>query len=152
MGLDDPAKKMSKSAASPNNYIALLDSPETAAKKISRAVTDSGAEIKSGADHRQGGVPPHGGDKPALTNLLTIYSLLSDKKIKEIEKEYAGKQYSDFKKGLTKVVTSFLSDFQNKFHALDDEKIKNILAEGADKARAMANKKMEDVKNKMGLL
>ena len=140
MGLDDPAKKMSKSAASPNNYIALLDSPTVAAKKISRAVTDSGTEIKSGTN------------KPALTNLLTIYSLLSGQKIKDIEKEYIDKRYSDFKKGLTEVVVNFLSDFQNKFHALDDEKIKNILAEGADKARAMANKKMEDVKNKMGLL
>ena len=140
MGLDDPAKKMSKSAASPNNYIALLDSPTVAAKKISRAVTDSGTEIKSGTN------------KPALTNLLTIYSLLSGQKIKDIEKEYIDKRYSDFKKGLTEVVVNFLSDFQNKFHALDDEKIKNILAEGAKKARAIAEKKMIDVKNKMGLL
>jgi len=140
MGLDDPSKKMSKSATSPNNYIALLDSPEVTAKKISRAVTDSGSTIESGSD------------KPALTNLLTIYSLLSGQTIKNIEKEYAGKGYADFKKGLTTVVTSFLSDFQTKFNALDDNKVKAILEDGANKARAIAEKKMADVKNKMGLL
>lgn len=139
MGLDDPSKKMSKSAASPNNYIALLDSLAVAAKKISRAVTDSGSTIKSGAD------------KPALTNLLTIYSLLSGQNIKNIEKKYAGKGYADFKKGLTEVVTNFLSDFQNKFKALDDNKVKAILEDGAKKAGAIAQKKMADVKNKMGL-
>ena len=140
MGLDDAGKKMSKSATSPNNYISLLDSLEVAKKKISRAVTDSGSTIESGAD------------KPALTNLLTIYSLLSGQKIKDIEKEYTGKGYADFKKGLAEIVTNFLSDFQTKFNALDDEKVKNILADGAEKARAMAEKKMEEVKTKMGLI
>lgn len=140
MGLDDPSKKMSKSAPSPNNYIALLDSPAAAAKKISRAITDSGAEIKSGAD------------KPALTNLLTIYSLLSGQSLKNIEKEYAGKGYADFKKGLAEVITNFLTDFQAKFNALDNNKVKSVLAAGAQKARAMAEKKMNDVKNKMGLI
>lgn len=139
MGLDDPSKKMSKSASSPNNYIALLDAPTVAIKKISRAVTDSGAVIKSGAD------------KPALTNLLTLYSLLSGQSIKNIEKKYAGKGYADFKKGLAKVVTNFLSDFQNKFKALDDNKVKAILEDGAKKSRQIAQTKMEDVKTKMGL-
>ena len=139
MGLDDPSKKMSKSASSPNNYIALLDNPDVAAKKISRAVTDSGTEIKSGKD------------KPALTNLLIIYSLLSGQTIKNIEKNYAGKQYSDFKKGLSEVVVNFLADFQAKFNALDDGKVKSVLTDGAKKARALAEKKINDVKNKMGL-
>lgn len=140
MGLDDAGKKMSKSATSPNNYIALLDSVEVAAKKISRAVTDSGSTIESGKD------------KPALTNLLTIYSLLSGKTVKEIEKEYIDKRYSDFKKGLTEVVTAFLSDFQTKFNALDDNKVKTILEDGAKKARQIAQAKMHDVKTKMGLI
>ncbi|MEK9132415.1 MAG: tryptophan--tRNA ligase [Patescibacteria group bacterium] len=140
MGLDDPSKKMSKSAASPNNYIALLDPPEVAAKKISRAVTDSGSEIKSG------------GDKPALTNLLTIYSLLSGQSIKNIEKKYTGKGYADFKKGLSEVVVNFLSDFQTKFKAIDDDKVKSILEAGAEKARLIAEKKLENVKTKIGLI
>lgn len=139
MGLDDPNKKMSKSASSPANYIALLDSPETAAKKIMKAVTDSGSEIKAGAG------------KPALTNLLNIYSALSNKPVKEIEKEYAGKGYGDFKKGLAAEVNKFLSEFQKKFHALRDEEVKKILKDGAVKARTLAGKKMEQVKIKIGL-
>ncbi len=140
MGLDDPNKKMSKSASSANNYIALLDSPEVIKKKISRAVTDSGSTITQGAD------------RPALTNLLTIYSLLTNKTIKEIENEYEGKGYADFKKGLAEVVTAFTSDFQNKFNALDDEKVKQVLRKGAEKAKAVAAEKMKTVKEKIGLL
>jgi len=139
MGLDDPGKKMSKSAASPANYIALLDSPEIASKKIMKAVTDSGSEIKAGAG------------KPALTNLLNIYSALSGKLVKEIEKEYSGKGYGDFKKGLAAEVNQFLSEFQNKFHALQDEEVEKILKDGAAKARTLAGKKMEQIKIKIGL-
>ena len=112
---------------------------EIARKKIMRAVTDSGTEVKSGAD------------KPALTNLLTIYSLLTGKTIKEIEKEYAGKGYADFKKGLADVVVEFLTDFQIKFNALNDSDVRAILQTGAEKARTMAGKKMEKVRKKMGL-
>lgn len=140
MGLDDPSKKMSKSATSANSYIALLDSPEVVAKKISRAVTDSGTTIEAGTD------------RPALTNLLTIYSLLTHNSIKDIEKEYTGKGYADFKKGLSAVVTEFISDFQHKFNALDDDSVKKILEDGATKARAVAEKKMEEVKKNIGLL
>lgn len=140
MGLDDPSKKMSKSATSANSYIALLDSPEVVAKKISRAVTDSGTTIEAGSE------------RPALTNLLTIYSLLTHKSIKDIEKEYNGKGYADFKKGLSAVVTEFISDFQNKFNALDDTSVKNILKDGAAKARTVAEKKIEEVKKNIGLL
>lgn len=140
MGLDDPSKKMSKSAASANSYIALLDSPEVVAKKISRAVTDSGTTIEAGTD------------RPALTNLLTIYSLLAHKSIKDIEKEYTGKGYADFKKGLAAVVTEFISDFQHTFNALDDNSVKKILEDGATKARAVAEKKIEEVKKNIGLL
>lgn len=140
MGLDDPNKKMSKSAPNTANYISLLDSPEVAAKKIMRAVTDSGSEIKSGKD------------KPALTNLLTIYSLLSGKEIKNIEKEYAGHGYADFKKGLAAIVTDFLSDFQKKFNAIKDSDVRDVLAEGGKKAKIIAGKKMDEVRKKMGLI
>jgi tryptophanyl-tRNA synthetase len=140
MGLDDPSKKMSKSSPNAGSYIALLDSPEAAAKKIMRAVTDSGSEIKSGAD------------KPALTNLLTIYSLLSGKEIKEIEKEYTGRGYADFKKGLAEVVSDFLSSFQKKFNTVKDSDVRDVLAEGGKKAKAIADKKMDEVKKKIGLI
>jgi len=139
LGLDDPSKKMSKSAASPNNYITLVDDPEVAKKKIMRAVTDSGSEVKSGAD------------KPALTNLLTIYSLLTNQSIKEIEKEYADKGYGDFKKGLAEVVEKFLSEFQTKFNKITDKEARAILEAGASKVQKLAAKKMEEVKSKNGI-
>ena len=81
MGLDDPTKKMSKSASSPYNYIAITDDADTIRNKIKRAVTDSGSEVKAGPD------------KPALTNLLTIFSEVTGKTAEEIEKEFAGKGY-----------------------------------------------------------
>jgi len=140
MGLDDPTKKMSKSAASPNNYIALLDAPEAARKKIMRAVTDSGSEIKSGAD------------KPALTNLLTIYSLLSGVEIKDLEKKYIGRGYGDFKKDLADEVVKFLTNFQNKFNKIKDSEVKKVLEDGAKRANTIANAKIFEVKKKMGII
>ncbi|MFA6486377.1 MAG: tryptophan--tRNA ligase [Candidatus Magasanikbacteria bacterium] len=139
MGLDDPAKKMSKTASSSANYISLLDSPEVAKKKIMRAVTDSGAEIKSGAD------------KPALTNLLTIHSLLSGRSIKDLEKQFVGHGYGDFKKDLAEVVAQFLTNFQTKFNEISDDDARAILQSGADRARALAEKKLIEIKQKIGL-
>ncbi len=140
MGLDDAGKKMSKSAPSPANYIALLDDPAVAKKKIMRAVTDSGTEVKSGTD------------KPALTNLLTIYSLLVGKSIKELEKQYTGKGYGDFKNDLADVVADFLADFQQKFNKISDADVKEILRSGADKARVIADKKISQVKKAVGII
>lgn len=139
MGLDDPSKKMSKSATSSFNYISLLDDPEVAKKKIMKAVTDSGSEIK------------YTDDKPALKNLLTIYSLLSNEKISEIEKKYIGRGYGDFKKDLAEIVANFLIDFQKKFNKISDKEVKKLLEDGADKARKIAAKKMEEVKEKIGI-
>ncbi|OGH87757.1 MAG: tryptophan--tRNA ligase [Candidatus Magasanikbacteria bacterium RIFOXYC2_FULL_42_28] len=140
MGLDDPSKKMSKSAVSANNYISLMDTPAVARKKIMKAVTDSGAEVKGGAD------------KPALNNLLGIYSLLSGASVKDLEKQYAGKGYGDFKTGLADEVEKFLVNFQNKFNAISDKGIEKVLTEGAGKARQLAVAKINLVKNKIGIL
>jgi len=139
MGLDDPGKKMSKSASSPANYIALLDKPDVATKKIMKAVTDSGTEIA------------YGKDRPAISNLLTIYSLLGNAGIKEIEKQYQGKGYADFKKGLAQVVNNFLIDFQNRFNHISDDEVVEILKSGAKQANSIADKKMSDVRKKIGL-
>lgn len=139
MGLDDPTKKMSKSAKSEYNYIALTDSPEIIKKKISKAVTDSGSEIKAGTD------------KPALTNLLNIYSLLSDKSIKDIEKEYDGKSYAQFKNGLAQVTIDFLSKFQQNFNNLEGKQVLSILQAGAQKAQRIASDKIDQVKKAVGL-
>jgi len=142
MALDDPTKKMSKSAKSPLNYIALTDPPDLIREKIKKAVTDSGKEII------------YGPDKPALSNLLTIYSLLTGESIKELEKQYRGRGYAEFKNDLAEMIVKFLKPFQEKYADLDknpDYMIK-ILHDGAQKAREIAEKTMKEVKDKIGLI
>lgn len=140
MGLDDPTKKMSKSAASEYSFIALADDSETAKKKIMKAVTDSGSEIAF-AD-----------DKPALRNLITIYSLLGDKSTDEIVAMYQGKGYADFKRDLAEVVAAFLADFQSKLAGISDDEAMRVLHTGAEKAHMVASAKMREVREKMGLV
>ncbi|HRZ95318.1 MAG TPA: tryptophan--tRNA ligase [Candidatus Moranbacteria bacterium] len=140
MGLDDPTKKMSKSAKSDYNYIALNDSEEDVRRKIKKAVTDSGSEIV------------YRDDKPALMNLINIYSLLSDKPAKEIEKQYKGKGYAEFKTDLAEVIIKFMNPFQEKMNDLSDEKVLEILREGAEKVRPIAKNKLDEVKKKIGFV
>lgn len=140
MGLDDPAKKMSKSAPSEYNRIDLLDEPEKAKKKIMKAMTDSGNEIE------------YSPEKPAIKNLIDIYASFSDKSAKEIVAMYKGKGYGDFKKDLAEVVAEFLSDFQVKYNAISDDEVLKILREGAEKVRPLAKAKMDEVKKKVGFI
>ena len=143
MSLDDSSKKMSKSADSVNNYIALLDTPEIIRNKIKVAVTDSESEIKYDTEN-----------KPAVSNLLIIYSLFSKKPISEIEKNYAGKNYSVFKKDLAEVIIEGLSPFQKKYKEMEanPDYIKKVLREGADKAKKIAVQTMSEVRSKIGFL
>jgi tryptophanyl-tRNA synthetase len=140
MGLDDPSKKMSKSAKSEYNYINLSDSEEDVRRKIKKAVTDSGSEIV------------YKDDKPALMNLINIYSLLSDKSAKDIEKMYAGKGYAEFKADLAEEIIKFLKPFQEKIREYSDEKVLKILEEGAEKVRPIAKAKLDEVKKKIGFI
>jgi len=140
MGLDNPEKKMSKSAPSEYNRIDLLDDPETAKKKIMKAVTDSGTEII------------YSDEKPAIKNLINIYSTLGNISPKEIETMYQGKGYGDFKKGLADMVAEFLTGFQKKYNAISDEEVLAILREGAEKVRPIARKKLDEVKEKVGFI
>ncbi len=141
MGLDDPMKKMSKSATSPKNYLSLMDDDKTVQKKIMSAVTDSGKEIHAGADH------------PALSNLLTIYSLVAKKSIKQIELDYAGKGYADFKADLAELLTLWLKPLQAEIKAyLKHEKdLVKILNDGASRAREIAARKMEKIRERIGV-
>lgn len=143
MGLDDPTKKMSKSAESAKNYIALLDEPEIIRKKIASAVTDSGAEIKFDAKN-----------KPAISNLLNIYSLFSEREISEIEKEYTNKSYAEFKSNLAEVIIHALEPLQIKYKELenDPQYIEKILKNGADAAKEIASRKLSEVKQKIGFI
>ncbi|HBV57982.1 MAG TPA: tryptophan--tRNA ligase [Candidatus Magasanikbacteria bacterium] len=140
MGLDDPLKKMSKSAVSSFNFIALTDDAKTVEKKIARAVTDSGREVVSGSD------------KPALTNLLTIHSLLKNQTIAQSEKEFVGQGYADFKKALSLEINKFLQPIQKKISATDDKTVLKILFDGQSRAKKLAEKKMKEVKEKVGLI
>ncbi len=141
MGLDDPTKKMSKSASAAN-YIALSDSPDTIRKKISRAVTDSGSDIRPGPD------------KPALTNLLGIYQAFSGLPTKELEARYAGKGYAVLKKDLADVLVDALSPIREKMTELlnDKTELHRILKTSADRARALAEPMLAMVKEKVGFL
>lgn len=143
MGLDDPKKKMSKSAPSPKNYIAVLDTPDSIRKKISSAVTDSGNEVEY--DEK---------NKPAVSNLLNIYSLFSNKNIKNIEKEYKDKDYSSFKKDLAEIIITGLSPIQQKYKELENNPsyVKKILDDGEIKAKEIASKKLNEVKKRIGFI
>lgn len=140
MGLDNPEKKMSKSAESEYNYIALIDDAETVRRKIKKAVTDSGSEIV------------YSDDKPALKNLINIYASFSGKEPREIEKMFVGKGYGDFKTELAEVIVKFLEPFQARYNALSDEEVLEILKQGAEKVRPIAKKKLDEVKKKIGFV
>lgn len=138
--LDEPEKKMSKSASSPYNYIALTDNPEEAAKKIKKAVTDTGTEIKYDEEN-----------KPGLSNLLQIHSFLSKKSITELEKEYQDKGYGDLKKDLSEIVKNFLSDFQEKYNNISDEDVEKILEQGRQNLEPLAEETLKRVKERIGV-
>ncbi len=140
MGLDDPTKKMSKSAVSKYNYITLMDEPDVVRKKIRKAVTDSGSDVT------------YSDERPALQNLLNIYTLLSKKSIKEIELMYDGRGFGDFKNDLAEVIIEFLTSFQQRVNDISDEEVKRILKSGAKKANEQATQKIQEVKEKIGFV
>src|SRR3989344_9478726 len=139
MSLQDPKKKMSKTG---DEGIVLSDDPDTIRSKIKKAVTDSGKEIYFDEDK-----------KPAISNLLTIFSLLSGKDVTETENEYKGKSYVDFKSDLAEMVINFLKPFQEKRKEFENnpEKVKEILERSEEKARQLTNITLREVRQKMGL-
>jgi tryptophanyl-tRNA synthetase len=140
MSLQDPIKKMSKSDANQNNSIGLLEDVESASKKIMRAVTDSGSDI----DYDMV-------EKPALSNLLTIYAILGTREIKRLVKDYRGQGYGDFKKDLAEVVAKFLDNFQKKYNSFSDDDVLKILEDGKNKINKIAEEKMEKVRKAIGV-
>jgi len=141
MGLDDPTKKMSKSAPSEKNYISLMDDEQTVLKKIKSAVTDSEGTI----EYRE--------DRKAIANLMTLYGLVTGQSMKQIEKDFDGKGYGDFKIALAKEISAFLSPMQEKINSLlkDPNHLYRTLDIGAQKARQLAAKKMIEVRKKIGV-
>ncbi|MEW9033213.1 MAG: tryptophan--tRNA ligase [Planifilum fimeticola] len=142
MGLDNPRKKMSKSAGSPANFIALLDDPDTIVKKIKRAVTDSENVIR---------YDPEG--KPGISNLLVIYSLLSGESISSLEQKYRGVGYGQFKRDLAEVVVDHLTPIQERYRKLRQSgEVERVLAAGAEQASRVADETLNKMKESMGLL
>jgi tryptophanyl-tRNA synthetase len=143
MALDDPTQKMSKSDMDtrPGSGIQLIDPPETIRKKLRSAVTDSGREVVAAPD------------KPALTNLLTIFSLVEGTPVEELENRYAGKGYGDFKTDLGEVVAERLAPIRARYEELlsDRAELERLLGRGAAAAAAVADETMRTVREKVGL-
>ena len=142
MDLQDPTAKMSKSAESPQGTIGLLDPPDAVRKRIRSAVTDSGREVLA----REG--------KPAISNLLTIFSAVSGTPIADLEKAYEGKGYGDFKGDLADAVVGFLEPIQARYREItgDQAELSRVLERGAQKAQVVAQKTLASVYERVGFL
>ena len=141
MALDDPTKKMSKSAENIHSRISLLDEPSKIKKSIMKATTDSDGVVRFDVEN-----------KPGISNLLNIYSVLSGLSIPELEAKYEGKGYGDFKKDLVEVVVEALAPIKERYEEIrhSDELIE-ILKDGAVRADAIAKQTMKRVKENFGL-
>ena len=141
MALDDPTKKMSKSAENIHSRISLLDEDSKIKKSIMRATTDSDGEIRFDPEN-----------KPGVSNLLNIYSALSGKSIDDIVADFAGCGYGDFKKELVEITKEALVPIKQNFNEIrETEELKQILRDGADRANTIAEKTMKRVKANFGL-
>ncbi|MBA4542659.1 MULTISPECIES: tryptophan--tRNA ligase [Thermoactinomyces] len=142
MSLDNPEKKMSKSTEGAYSNITLLDEPKLIEKKIKRAVTDSENLVRYDPEN-----------KPGVSNLLSIYSLLSGKTISELERQYEGAGYGQFKKDLAEATVQHLQPIQEKFREIRGSSyLDDVLKIGAEKAGAVAEKTLRQMKDAMGIL
>ena len=143
MGLQDPTSKMSKSSTIPNDTILLIDTPDVILKKIKKAKTDSDGVIKYDIKN-----------KPGISNLLSIYSIISGKKIEELEKEFAGKTYGEFKNKVGEAIIEELNPIQKRYNEIinDEEYLKLVYSKGAQQAQKLAKKTLQDVYKKIGLV
>jgi tryptophanyl-tRNA synthetase len=140
MSLQEPDKKMSKSDENPNASIYLMDDTDTIIRKFKRAVTDSDNEIR------------YADEKPGIRNLIDIYSASTGKSISDIEKEFAGSGYGDFKLAVGESVASLLKPIQDRFTELQKDKayVDSIIKANADKANYYATKTLRKVQKKVG--
>jgi len=141
MSLQDPLKKMSKSDANTKGFISMLDTPKQIEKKIKSAVTDSEGIVKYDK-----------ANKPGISNLLSIYSILTNQSIQELELAYEGKGYGDFKSDVAEVVVKAIEPVQTRYQELmESSELDDILDIGAEKANLVASKMVKKMENAMGL-
>jgi tryptophanyl-tRNA synthetase len=140
--LQDPTAKMSKSASSMAGVIELLDSPEVTLKKFKSSVTDDGKEVKF--DEKV---------KPGISNLLTIHSALSGKSVSDLENEFSGKGYGDFKTAVAEVVIAKLEPIGKRTRELMDDpaELSRVLSNGAQKANEVASATLKAAYSAIGL-
>lgn len=140
--LKDPTKKMSKSEENPQGVISMYDTPEDIKKKIMKATTDSENLVKFDEEN-----------KPGISNLLNIASVISGKSIKELEDDFNGKGYGDFKRYVADITAEHISRIQEKYNTLiNSDELDKILDEGREKTRALAKEKFDLIKNRMGVI
>jgi tryptophanyl-tRNA synthetase len=141
--LQDPTAKMSKSSSAPQGIIDVLDDPAVIRRKIARAVTDTGSEVRADADA-----------KPGVTNLLRIYSALSGDPVAALETKYEGAGYGGFKKDLAELVVATFSPIRENTQRIlaDEAGLDRVLARGAAQARQVAGQTMAATRERMGLL
>jgi tryptophanyl-tRNA synthetase len=141
--LQDPTAKMSKSSSSPQGIIDVLDDPAAIRKKIARAVTDPGSEVRADAEA-----------KPGVTNLLRIYSALSGEPVATLEVKYQGSGYGGFKKDLAELVVASFAPIRERTEQFlaDEPGLDRVLAAGAERARQVAGQTMTAVRDRIGLL
>ena len=142
MSLQNPTGKMSKSDKNQNGTLYLLDPPELIRKKIMSAVTDTGKVVATG------------GDKPGISNLLNIMSAVTERTVGELEKDFAGKGYAEFKAAVAEAVIAKLAPVQKKFRELagDKDRLNGILKTGAEEAQKRAYRMLSKVYRKAGFV
>jgi len=142
MNLQNPTKKMSKTDEAQLGVLYLIDTPEQIKNKIKRAVTDSGSEIKFTET------------KPGISNLITLYHIATGKSIEQIEQEFAGRGYGEFKKAVGESLVEFLEPFRNRYKELRAEEgyLFDVLRQGAEQARVVAQKTLRKVYKKIGFV
>jgi tryptophanyl-tRNA synthetase len=139
LALDNPEKKMSKSAENLNGGIFLTDDADTIHRKFKRAVTDSGTDIRFDET------------RPAITNLLTIYQLLTGQSREEIEAHFDGRGYAQLKNDLADATVEFLTPFQERVRGISDEELDRIFATGRERAGEVARATFKEVKARLGI-
>ncbi|MEE1244465.1 MAG: tryptophan--tRNA ligase [Acutalibacteraceae bacterium] len=142
MSLQDPSKKMSKSDENLNSWVAILDNRDDIIRKFKRAVTDSEAVVKFSEE------------KPGISNLITIYSAVTGKSVSEIEKEFEGKGYGDFKLAVGETVADTLAPIKSAYDEIIKDKsgLEKLYKEGAEKAEYVARKTYFKAMKKVGFV
>jgi tryptophanyl-tRNA synthetase len=139
--LQEPERKMSTTGGSEQGTVYVLDEPDAILRKFKRAVTDSGTEIR------------RGDDKPGITNLIEILAVARGVAPEEVERDFADARYGDFKVAVAEEVAAWLAPVRERYQELraDESRLEEMLAAGAEKARAMATETLADVRRAMGV-